>query len=159
MKTFLFSNNKAMSAIQIKPFINLIIVFFFVFTLSASAQEDRKERIESMKVSFITQKLDLTSKEAQVFWPFYNEFQDKLQAARKAKRKEAKSTRGDIDAMPDAEVEAIIDSEIAAKQVEAELSKEYHNKFKQILSVKKVAKLYRAEDDFKRELLKQLQNK
>ena len=142
-----------------KRYVNLVIAFLLVFTFSASAQDDRKEKIEAMKVSFITQKLDLTSKEAQVFWPLYNELQDKLQAARKAKRKEAKQTRGDIDAMTDADVEAIIDSEIAAKQLEAELAKEYHTKFKQLLTVKKVAKLYRAEDDFKRELLKQLQNK
>jgi hypothetical protein len=148
-----------MKTAQKKRYINFVIALLFAFTISANAQEDRKEKIEAMKVSFITQRLDLTSKEAQVFWPLYNELQDKLQAARKAKRKEAKQTRGDIDAMPDAEVEAIIDSEIAAKQMEAELAKEYHTKFKQLLTVKKVAKLYRAEDDFKRELLKQLQNK
>ncbi len=150
---------KTKSACPHKLFANLFLAIFFAFNLSVSAQEDRKEKIEAMKVSFITQKLDLSSKEAQVFWPLYNELQDKLQAARKAKRKEAKQTRGDVDAMTDADVEAIIDSEIAAKQLEAELAKEYHTKFKQILTVKKVAKLYRAEDDFKRELLKQLQNK
>ena len=148
-----------MKTVQIKRYVNFVIAILFAFNVTAMAQEDRKEKIEAMKVSFITQKLDLTSKEAQIFWPLYNELQDKLQAARKAKRKEAKQTRGDIDVMTDAEVEAIIDSEIAAKQVEAELAKEYHAKFKQLLSVKKVAKLYRAEDDFKRELLKQLQNK
>lgn len=140
-------------------------IFFKIITISlcilflrndAFSQESRKDKIEAMKISFITQKLDLTTKEAQLFWPIYNEYQDKLQAIRKSKRKEAKAIRNDIDDLPDAEVEAMIDAEIQSKQQEASLAKEYHAKFKQILSVKKVAKLYRAEEDFKRELLNQI---
>ncbi len=43
---------------------------------------------------------------------------------------------------------------------EAQLMKDYHTKFLQILPVKKVAKLYIAEDQFKTFLLKKLrQNK
>ena len=57
----------------------------FSSTSIAQTQEDRKEKIEAMKVAFITQKLDLSSKEAQVFWPLYNDYQDKLQALRKQK--------------------------------------------------------------------------
>ena len=37
----------------------------------------KKEKMEAMRVGFITQKLDLTSEEAQKFWPVYNEFQKK----------------------------------------------------------------------------------
>ena len=133
-----------------------ILIFLFEVCINTNAQDTRKEKIESMRVSYITQKLDLTSKEAQIFWPIYNEYQDKLQAVRKAKRKDSQATRGDIDAMPDSEVEAMIDAEIQSKKAEVELAKEYHVKFKQILSIKKVAKLYRAEEDFKRELLNQI---
>ena len=134
-------------------------ILLLLLAISSHAQEDKREKIEAMKISFLTQKIDLSSKEAQVFWPIYNDYSDKLQALRKQKRKEQKSTRNDIDAMSDADVEQLIDTEIQLKIQEAELAKEYHSKYKQVIGAKKVAKLYRAEEDFKRELLKQLQNK
>jgi hypothetical protein len=137
----------------------LLLLLFILNSLQASAQEDKREKIEAMKVSFITQKIDLSSKEAQVFWPLYNDYSDKIQALRKLKRKDQKSTRLDIDALSESEAEQLIDNEIQLKIQEAELAKEYHGKFKQSIGAKKVAKLYRAEEDFKRELLKQLQNK
>jgi len=159
MKTNYYISKIKHENLFIKFIMKFIIVFLLLngITIFTKAQDNsRKDKIESMKVSYITQKLDLTSKEAQIFWPIYNEYQDKLQAIRKAKRKDVQATRGDIDAMPDSEVESIIDAEIQAKKSEAELAKEYHIKFKQILSIKKVAKLYRAEEDFKRELLNQI---
>lgn len=152
-KSFTYRTIDTMNTIFRLTFILLLLSF------SSYAQEEKREKIEAMKVSFITQKIDLSSKEAQVFWPIYNDYADKLQALRKQKRKEQKSTRADIDAMTDAEVEQLIDSEIQLKMQEAELAKEYHSKYKQVIGTKKVAKLYRAEEDFKRELLKQLQNK
>jgi hypothetical protein len=42
---------------------------------------------------------------------------------------------------------------------EANLQKQYYNRFKQCLPVKKAALLIKAEEDFKRELLKQLKDK
>ena len=40
------------------------------------SEEQRKkefERIQSEKIAFITQELDLSPEEAQVFWPVYNQ--------------------------------------------------------------------------------------
>jgi len=40
-----------------------------------------------------------------------------------------------------------------------DLDKKYHAKFKEVLPVKKVAKLYRAEEKWKRVLLNKIKNK
>ena len=45
-------------------------------------QEKMESRIESQKIAFITQKLDLTPTEAQLFWPIYNEYQTKMKEIR-----------------------------------------------------------------------------
>jgi hypothetical protein len=37
-----------------------------------ASMEERKERLESMKISFLTEQLDLTPDEAKVFWPVYD---------------------------------------------------------------------------------------
>ena len=55
--------------------------------------------------------------------------------------------------MGEKEIEKFVDSELTFRQSELDLLKKYHGQFKQVLPIKKVAMLYRAEEDFKRELL------
>jgi Skp family chaperone for outer membrane proteins len=125
--------------------------------VSAQTKNDKKEQIAAFRVAFITKELNLSSKEAQLFWPVYNEYQDKLEALRTSRRKENKKLSPET--MTDQEAEQFIDNETDFKVNEANLQKQYYNRFKQSLPLKKVALLIRAEDDFKRELLKQLKDK
>jgi Spy/CpxP family protein refolding chaperone len=152
---------------------SLILIAFISLTTISSAQgpmgpppENKKEKhgekrenIEAMKIAFITQKLSLTPEEAQQFWPVYNQYQDKLQELRKKRRQDNKEAKENFDEMTDKEVEQLVDAEIAFKQKETDLQKEYHAKFKSVLPIKKVAKLYHAEEQFKRVLLDKLKDK
>lgn len=132
----------------------LYIILLATLSFSANAQGGgKKEKIEALRVAFITQQLNLTSDESQKFWPVYNEYQDKLKGA----RKEFKS-QGTTFAT-DKEAQDFLDAELLFKQRELSLYKEYYDKFKKILPIKKVAQLRQAEEDFKKELLKQLQGK
>lgn len=112
-----------------------------------------RERVEAMKVGFLTQRLNLTSEEAKVFWPVYNKYQDELEVLRKSRRENLVNAKMNFDEMPEKDVEKAVDSELGFRQHELDLLKKYHSQFKQVLPIKKVAKLYRAEEDFKRELL------
>jgi len=55
-----------------------IIICLAVFTFSFSFAQEEKERIrekiKARKIAFITDKVGLTSKEAETFWPIYNEY-------------------------------------------------------------------------------------
>ena len=55
--------------------------------------QEKRERIEAMKIGFITEKLSLTSKEAQIFWPVYNEFQSEIHEIKKDRRETFKKNR------------------------------------------------------------------
>src|SRR5687768_7964578 len=73
-------------------------------TPPSAPRPESKEKIEAMKVGYITQKLDLTSKEAQSFWPVYNEFNaeiDKIKKERKSKFED----RPEIESLNDKQVE------------------------------------------------------
>jgi hypothetical protein len=132
----------------------IVYILVFVLTSFASfAQAGKREKIEALRVAFITQQLNITADESQKFWPVYNEYQDKVKAARK-----------EFKAVPttfatDKEAQDFLDAELLFKQRELSLYKEYYDKFKKILPLKKVALLRQAEEDFKKELLKQLQGK
>jgi len=116
-------------------------------------QKPARERVEAMKVGFLTQRLNLTPEEAKVFWPVYNKYQDELETLRKSRRENLVNAKMNFDEMSEKDVEKAVDSELGFRQNELDLLKKYHGQFKQVLPIKKVAKLYRAEEDFKRELL------
>ena len=51
----------------------VILAFILVsFSISSSAQENRYDKIKAVKIGFITEQLELSTEQAQVFWPIYN---------------------------------------------------------------------------------------
>ena len=123
------------------------------------SHQDRKDDIESMKIAYITKKLDLTPEEAQQFWPVYNQYSDKLNELRKKRREAHKNAKANFEGMTDKDVEAAVDNEMVLRQKELDIQKDYHVKFKAVLPVKKVARLYITEEQFKRVLLDKLKDK
>jgi len=132
-----------------------ILCWFFVLCafFKLFPQGGKREKIEALRVAFITAKLNLTTDESQKFWPVYNEYQDKLKAARQEFRKIPNTFTTDKEAQD------YLDAELLLKQREYNLYKEYYEKIKKTIPIKKVAELRQAEEEFKKELLKQLQNK
>ncbi len=131
-----------------------IIIIIAGFTLNATAQKG--ERLEAMKIGFITERLNLTSEEAKVFWPIYNKFTDELKKLRSSTKGKITEEMADMPNITDAEAEKVLSDMVNFKISEAELLKKYAAEFKKVLPVKKVVLLFKAENDFKRELLKKL---
>lgn len=114
----------------------------------------RKDRIESFKVAFLTRKMDLTPKEAEQFWPVYNEFNKKLQAIEEKIRSMRNITDQQLEKMTDKEIEDVLAELQVNIQKMVDLKKQFHEDIKKILPIKKVAKYYLAERAFKEELVK-----
>ena len=73
--------------------------YVLFFRPGPNKEKDKlKERIKAQKVAFITERLDLSSKEAQQFWPIYNAFEDKIDDMRKNDLKEVRQAmrRGNL---------------------------------------------------------------
>ena len=70
------------------------IIFCLTLNVSIFAQDhqERYEQIEAIKVAFITKKLDLTTEEAQKFWPVYNNYQKELMELMKKRREDRQKT-------------------------------------------------------------------
>ena len=124
--------------------------------LALFAKAQNGERIEAMKIGFITERLDLTSEEAKVFWPVYNKFTDEMKKLRLTTKGKITEEMADMPSLSDAEADKILNDMVNFKLNEAELIKRYAQEFKKVLPVKKVVLLFKAENDFKRELLKRL---
>jgi Skp family chaperone for outer membrane proteins len=130
----------------------LSLLMIVLLSFSMIKAQSNREKIESYRVAYFTQKLSLTSEEAQRFWPIYNEYRGKLDEIRRQKRDELSKAKGNQN-LSDAEKEAMIDHQIEYKQQELNLQKIYTEKFKQALPIDKVSKLFYVEESFKKELI------
>jgi Spy/CpxP family protein refolding chaperone len=125
------------------------------FGQQPSPDDAKREQIEAMRIAFITQKVDLTREEAQKFWPVYNEYRDALSKMRQERHDSYKNYKASFETLSDKEYTEYVDNLIIFRQRELDLMKKYHAEFKAVLPIKKVALLYRAEDEFKKNLLKE----
>ena len=139
-----------------KKYSYIFIILFFAFFSNAQTNAKR-DKIDELRVSFITNKVNLTSIEAQQFWPLYNELNDKLEVLKKTYRiNYIKNFNAEL--LTDKEAEALLTAEFILKQKEIDLNKEYYEKYKKILPVKKIALIKMAENDFKKELIKNIKS-
>lgn len=142
-----------------------ILMMMFVLTGSLSAQAPAggdkpgptgAERVQALKVAFITKALSLTPDEAEKFWPIYNEYSDKRDVVRKQLQENRKKVKEQSETLTPEELMKLADEEMSLRQQDLDLQKEMHEKLKKVLPAKKLALLYVAEEDFKKELLKML---
>jgi hypothetical protein len=120
---------------------------------------EQREKMESMKAAFITTKLDLTTEESTAFWPVYNKYQDELLQLRENRFKDMKEVRENKENLTDKDYEKVFDSEMQFRQAELDIMKKYNPQLKKTLPMKKLAKLHRAEEAFKRELLDRMKER
>jgi len=124
------------------------------------SEEQRKkdfERIKAEKIAFITSELDLSPEEAQVFWPVYNQCWKELLESHKTMTDAFYAFHGKRgDELSDKELEAKLDEYIAASKAHNQVMSDWYPKFRAVLPVRKVAKLYQAEEAFQRRMIDNL---
>ncbi|CAG5087624.1 hypothetical protein CRYO30217_03530 [Parvicella tangerina] len=111
-----------------------------------------KEEKDAKMIGFLTEKLDITSEEAEDFWPVFNAYREALKDNHKSFKGEKPGKDVKLDDMTDAEVRELIDNGFKMKERDLEIKKEYNEKFINILGVKRTAKLYHLEKEFRKNL-------
>ena len=118
-----------------------------------------RERVRAEKVAFLTEEIDLTESEAQVFWPIYNEIQ-------KSQRDGFEAVKNAYDAMAKGveekkgskEMEKLVKAYIDAKEKNEGIETKYLNKLLKVLPAEKVARYYVAEEKFRHQQIGRLGN-
>jgi hypothetical protein len=121
----------------------LIITLFLTVGTAVMAQDDdggdKKNggKVEALKIAYLTQKLNLSTEEAQKFWPIYNKYAVEIRKAR-------------IDGRLNKEKEIDTEEKLLG------IRKKYNGEFVKALSAEKVNSFFRAEKDFSGFLQKEL---
>lgn len=108
-----------------------------------------KEKINAARAAYITERLGLTPEEAEKFWPVYREYVQKRQDLRKQFREAKKAGKDEKE---------LIDLDLKIKQQELDLEKDYSERLQKTISAQKLMNLRQAEGDFRRLLIRQIQN-
>lgn len=155
-----------------KKIIVLLLICTFAVQLtgqpSTHAQEQRQQQrsqkykqIQSAKIAFFTASLELTPKEAEEFWPLYNEYW----RAREIANRESHNALRTIDKLlssgekvTESQLKKLIDTYLSGSTTESNIHKEYYQKFIKIFPVKKVAKMYLTEEEFRIKMIHQLRS-
>ena len=149
-------NNFKSETMKKTVFIFIMIIFPVV---RVTAQNQNMEKLNSYKIGFFTTKLNLTSAEAEKFWPVYNEYQKqktqiqlgKVALIRNFNQNESTLSQNQLTEIGDKLVSSIVE--------ESNLAVSFHKKLKEVLSPEKVIRFYQAENQYKAQLLNELQKR
>lgn len=108
----------------------LLILLYAGLAIPSMGQDDQKDgnRLEAYKIAFLTKKLNLTTAEAQKFWPMYNKYEAELRTARREGRASKK--------------------EIETEEKILNIRKKYNGEFEKALPKEKVNELFKSEREF-----------
>lgn len=136
----------------------LLLTLLTITGLRATAQNINRENLNSYKIGFFTKRLNLTSAEAEAFWPVYNEYQDQKSRLQLEKVLIIRNFNQNESILTDKQITESGNKLIGLIEQESSLAVNFHGKLKEILAPAKVLRFYQAENQYKAQLLNELQN-
>jgi paraquat-inducible protein B len=136
----------------------LLLLIITMPLMHLTAQNTNLEKLNTYKIGFFTKRLNLTSQEAEKFWPVYNEYQAQKNLIQLEKLKLIRTFNQSEGTLSDSQVSEIGDKLIGCITQESALSITLHKKLKEVLPPGKVIRFYQAENQYKAQLLNELQN-
>jgi hypothetical protein len=140
----------------------LLISILSIFAFAAAIAQGKSgttnemfEKIKAEKISFFTEKLSLTSAEAQAFWPVYNEFEKKRFDIQRQIHEFEHMPDEKFISLSDSDIDKMTNNYISSFEKEATLLKEYNKQFLKVLPKKKVLMIYRTENQFRGHLIRE----
>lgn len=141
--------------------LTLLLILIVSVSFAQGGMKEKKEKIKALKVAYITEKLDLTTEEAQKFWPVYNTFDDKQFEIRHNKMKSIVNQfeNGGFESLSDKEALDLITKMDDYEDEMHALKKKFLKDLLKVLPPKKVIRLKKAEDEFNRKLLREFRGR
>jgi len=135
--------------------LHILLVLMLLAGAVLGQNQENLQKVETAKIGFITQRINLTTAQATTFWPLYNDYSTKKKEYRSALKDLRKET-GNLSTTDD-KILANIKETFALRRREIDLEAEFFEKFKKVLSARQLAELYKAEQEFTRMLLSKLE--
>lgn len=137
------------------------IVFITLFVITATGimaqpgkrRQQIEEKIKSMQIAFITERLALTPAESEKFWPIFNQ----MEAEKSALNSEKSADQVEVPSERDAQL--IINRHFENKEKEMAIEKKYIERLKTAIPLSKIARLLTVQRQFRQEIMSTILNK
>lgn len=136
----------------------IVLLLMLATVFCAHAQDSKKDKIKALKVAFFTERLELSSQEAEAFWPVYNTYWDKRTEMHHSQYNEVFKKIGDSNLSEDDSAK-LLKKYLTIEAEEEDLDRDFFNKISKTISAKKALLLIKAEDEFKRKLIAEYRQK
>lgn len=137
----------------------IIYIFLLLISTTTFAQQDhekRAEKIKSLRIAFISNKLDLSPQEAQVFWPVFNKFDEKQTVLHKQNRQLMFKLRPEnTSSVPEKEMQSLLEETENIDVAMQNNKRQFVKDLQGVIPPQKILLLKRLEEDFKHTLLRQ----
>lgn len=120
---------------------------------------EKRDQIKTLKIAFITDKLALTEKEAQAFWPVYNTHEKANETLRYEGRNTLRKKISGSNELTEKQALDVLEQQQALITKKYKADQDYFSSMKKIISAKKILLLLKAEEDFRRQLFEQYRNR
>jgi len=137
-----------------KYFIVAVLALFSLTRTAVFAHQegDWREKMMAERVAFLTTAMELTPAEAEKFWPVYNSMEAERRASfGKVMRAYKALSDGVAAGKTDEELEVLVNDYTTANKNSHSVEAKYTPQLVKILSVSKVAKMFVAEEEFRRQ--------
>ncbi|MEY4282162.1 MAG: hypothetical protein RLZ39_1574 [Bacteroidota bacterium] len=128
----------------------LLILALSICSLATFAQQGRMqeklEKVNNLKIAYLTKELDLSTAQAEKFWPIYNNYEKELMQTRRSFKQKHLNDR--IDGLTDKESKELLDDQLAMETAVIAIRKNYRNEFLKVLSPQQLVTLMEAEKRF-----------
>lgn len=142
-----------------KKYLLLACLILSSVTLMAQppGRKGMKEKIKTLKIAFITEKLDLTSSEAEKFWPIYNAFDSSfMKLKHESMRSLKENLNKEIETLTEKEAASNLNELTAIEDQLTQLKQGFRSQLEGVISNKKILLLKIAEDGFNRRMMDKL---
>jgi len=145
-----------------KRIIAIVSLVLAVSSIVAAQNEKKdsnwKEKMEAEKIAFLTAEMDLTTEEAQAFWPVYNKVKAVRDEVNKAMWDSFKALKEAMNSdASDQEISRLLNEYLSASQMASSINAQYLQDYEKVLPAKKVAKYYLVEEKFRKFQFNKLQ--
>ena len=140
----------------------LIAALVIAGALNAAGQDNNKrndwqDRMKAEKIAYLTDPMALTPAEAERFWPVYNQAEAETRQCWRLVMEAYRTLEASIEAgKDDKEISALLDKYLDAQEAGDGIERKYTTEYRKILSNDKIARLYIAEENFRRQQIHKL---
>ncbi len=139
---------------------NLLLIIFSFLTLQSFGQrpndrENKNERMEALRIAYITDALSLTVEESKTFWPICNAYDLRKKEIMAGRKKHDPKT----DLINEEEASKLIEEELKIEMQLLELKKQFVSDLKGVIPQVKIAKFLHAKKQFRRDLLDKMKGR